>query len=337
MPLLGNGYTPGGAAGLELEYITRRAFIPELIVSCYQSSPTIAAALANAKTAMGGISGVTIPAQGSPMTTTQWAGFGGNFNQPSYQQGIWNLEFNMALAITPISFVGPEALIQDQHAVIPRIQAVMNDATNNMVQTFSTSLLNSTGTDTLQWQGLPIAIDDGTNGTNYGGLSRTTYPWLQSAVTANMGAAMTRVLVLRNIAKVIQTGSEMPNFGVCGLATWYNLAVDYVNNEHYEIMPNGASFDKLSNGAQSAFTAVTVSGVPIFADPQCPEGTLYLWNTNYLALYLHHMCRFDFTGFYSTMPNYQLGYVGAVCTAGQLVNAKPQTCGRFAGYTYPTL
>jgi hypothetical protein len=337
MPILGTGIVPSGAQGTELQYITRRAFIPELIVSAYQATPTLAAALANSKTAMGGISGVTVPVQGAALVTTQWSGFAGTFNQPSYQQGIWNIEFNLALAITPIAFVGPEALVQDEHAVIPRIHAVMNDATNNMVATFTTSLFTSTGTDPTQWQGLPCAIDDGTNAATYGGLSRTTYTWLKSPVTANMGGAATRLLILRNIAKVYAASSEMPNFGVCGVATWYNLATDYINNEAFRVLPDGQSFDQLDRGAQSGFMAVTVGGVPIFADLNCPEGTLYLWNTHYLALYLHHRTRFDFTGFYSTMGNWQLGFVGAVCTAGQLVNAKPLTCGRFAGYTFPTL
>lgn len=336
MSILGTGMTPAGVVGAELSAITRRAFVPELVVQVYGASPTIAAALMNAKTAMGGISGVTVPAQGAAMTTTQMSGFSGTFSQPAYQAGIVNLEFNLKLAITPISFVGPEALLQDQHAVIPRIHAVMNDAANNMVDTFSTQMFNN-ATDTTQIIGLPAAVDDGTNAATYGGQSRSTNTWLKSAVTANMAGNPTRQTIMRNIAKTFSVGSELPNFGVCGVATWLQLSYDFIGVENFRVQPNGLSFDKLDEGAQSAFTALSVAGIPIFADPYCPEGTLYLWNTNYLAMYMHHMARFDFTGFYSTMPNWQLGYVGAVCTALELVNAKPKTCGRFAGYTPATL
>lgn len=332
MATLGTGMVPSGAIGSELTYITRRAFIPEMIVSIYGASPTMAALLANAKTAYGGISGVTVPAQGAALTTPQWSGFSGTFAAPGYQQGIWNLEFNLKLSITPIAFVGPEALVQDMHAVIPRIQAVMNDATNGTVDMFSTSVFNNT-TDTSAFIGLPAAVDDGTNVDSYGGLSRATYTWLKSGYMA-MSAGISRLLVMKNIATTFKNCSEMPNFMVCGIATWYTLAAEFVGTEEFRITPNGASFDQLEGGAKSGFTACSVMGVPVFADPYCPEGTLYAWNTNYLSLYLHHMARFDFTGFQSTLPNWQLGYVGAVCTAGELVNSKPKSCGKFVSYTY---
>ena len=332
MATLGTGIVPSGAIGAELSYITRRAFIPEVINSVYGASPIMAALIANAKTAMGGISGVTVPAQGAAMTSTQWSGFSGTFSAPGYTQGIWNLEFNLKLAITPIAFVGPEALVQDMHAIVPRIQVVMNDATNNMVDAFATAVTSNT-TDTSAFIGIPAAVDDGTNVDVYGGLSRATYTWLKSYYVANRGASPTRALVMQDIASVFKQGSEMPNFGVMGLGTWLALAQEFVGKEEFRVMPNGASFDQLEGGAKSGFVACSVMGVPIFADPYITEGQHILWNTNYFALYLHHMARFDFTGFYSTMPNWQLGYVGAVCTAGELVNAKPKSCGRFLGYT----
>ena len=336
MALTGTGMSPSGAQGTELSYITRRGAIPELVVQIYGGSPTIAATLMNAKVAMGGIAGITQPVQGAALTTTQWSGFSGTFNQPAYQQGIFNLEFNLSLALTPIPFVGPEALIQDQHAIIPRIHAVFNDAGNNMIDTFATSMFNNS-TDLTQIIGLPAAVDDGTNAASYGGLSRSTNTWLKSAVTANMGVAATRQTIMRNIVNTFKTGSEMPNFGVMGAATWLNASYDFMGAENFRVNADGNSFDQLERGAQSAFQAFSVAGVPIFLDTYCPEGTLYLWNTNYLQMHMHHMAKFDFTGFYSTIPNNQLGYVGLVCTALQLVNSKPKSCGRFAGYTAATL
>lgn len=332
MATLGTGMVPSGTLGAELSYITRRAFIPEVVVSVYGASPLMAALIANAKTAMGGISGVTVPAQGAAMTQTQTSGFSGTFSAPGYTQGIWNLEFNLKLYITPIAFVGPEALVQDMHAIVPRIQVVMNDATNNMVDKFATDITTNTS-DTSAFIGLPAAVDDGTNVDSYGGLSRATYTWLKSYYVGSRGAAPTRALVMQDIASVFKQGSEMPNFGICGIGTWLALSQEFVGKEEFRVMPNGASFDQLEGGAKSGFVACSVMGIPIFADPYVAEGTIYYWNTNYLALYLHHMARFDFTGFHSTMPNWQLGYVAAVCTAGELVNSKPRTCGKFAGYT----
>jgi len=77
-----------------------------------------------------------------------------------------------------------------------------------------------------------------------------------------------------------------------------------------------------------------IAGVPIYADPYCPEGELYLLNTDYLSLYIHEKAGFQFTGFESTLPNGQFGYVGAVLTLLQLVNVKPIVHGRFANLNY---
>jgi hypothetical protein len=74
--------------------------------------------------------------------------------------------------------------------------------------------------------------------------------------------------------------------------------------------------------------------VPFYADPYCPEGTLYLVNTNYLSLYLHERAAFSFTGFESTLPNNQLGYVGAILSLLELVDVKCKAHGKFDGLAF---
>ena len=47
MPLLGSGIVPTGALGSELTAVTRRAFVPKLIVqNLYKATPILAASLA---------------------------------------------------------------------------------------------------------------------------------------------------------------------------------------------------------------------------------------------------------------------------------------------------
>jgi hypothetical protein len=75
-----------------------------------------------------------------------------------------------------------------------------------------------------------------------------------------------------------------------------------------------------------------VAGVPIYPDPYCPEGTVYFINSNYLSLYIHEQGSFVFTGFESTLPNWQIGYVGAVLMIAELVSTKPKTMTRVSGY-----
>jgi hypothetical protein len=331
MPQFGTGIVPAsGPIASELTYVTRRAFIPKMVVQIYQASPLIAALLANAQTASGGVSSVSVPVQGQAFVNSQWTDYSGSFNQPQAQQGAFLAEFNMKAIVTPIPFLGMEGAVQMDHAIIPLIEARMNDSTNSMVDAFSNALYNNT-TNAQQMLGLPAAVDDGTNTATYGNINRISNPWWQAKLYTGSGS-LTRVKALQYITGAQKYGSEMPTMGVCGLGTWLTLANDFVGAESYQIQP-GRGFDSDGDRPRSAFRALDVAGVPVYADPYCPEGTVYFINTNYLNLYVHDQAAFAFTGFESLLSNYQLGYIGAVLTIAELVLTKPKTCVKVTGFT----
>ena len=333
MPI-GGGILPatGSSQFNELTYVTRRAFIPKLVVQLYNSTPLMAALIANSQQASGGVSSVTVPVQGAQFVNAQWSDYSGSFNQPSVQQGAYNAEFNLKLMIAPVPFLGMEGAVQQDHAIIPLIEARMNDATNVMMDAMATALYNNT-TNTQQFIGLPAAVS--ASGT-YGNINRSTYSWWQSKSYSAGSVNPTRQNILQYISGTVKNGAEMPSFGVCGFGTWTLLAQDFVGQEQYVITP-GSGFDNDPNGPQAAFRALMVAGVPIYPDPYCPEGTVYFLNTNYLSLYIHEQGSFVFTGFESTLPNWQIGYVGAVLMIAELVNVKPKSMSVVSGYNYLSL
>jgi hypothetical protein len=333
MPI-GGGILPasGSTQFTELTYVTRRAFIPKLVVQLYNSTPLMAALIANSQSASGGVSSVTVPVQGSQFVNAQWSDYSGSFAQPSVQQGAYNAEFNLKLMIAPVPFLGMESAVQQDAAVIPLIEARMNDATNVMMDAMATSLYNNT-TNTQQFTGLPAAVSD--SGT-YGNIDRSTYTWWKSKQYAAGSVNPTRQNILQYISGTVKNGAEVPTFGVCGFGTWTLLAQDYVGQEQYVLTP-GSGFDGDANGPQSGFRALMVAGVPIYPDPYCPEGTVYFLNSNYLSLYIHEQGSFVFTGFESTLPNWQIGYVGAVLMIAELVNTKPKSMTKVTGYNSLTL
>ena len=333
MPI-GGGIVPatGTSQYNELTYVTRRAFIPKLVVQLYNSTPLMAALIANSQSASGGVSSVTVPVQGSQFVNAQWSDYSGSFNQPSVQQGAFNAEFDLKLMIAPVPFLGMEGAVQQDAAIIPLIEARMNDATNVMMDAMATALYTNT-TNNQQFIGLPAAVSS--SGT-YGNISRSTYTWWQSKQYAAGGVNPPRQNILQYISGTVKNGAEMPSFGVCGFGTWTLLAQDFVGQEQYVITP-GHGFDSDSNGPQAAFRALMVAGVPIYPDPYCPEGTVYFLNTNYLSLYIHDQGSFVFTGFESTLPNWQIGYVGAVLMIAELVNVKPKSMTKVTGYNYLSL
>lgn len=321
-----SGIQPTGAQFTEYQAITRRGFVPTMYVQIYNASPTIAGLMQTAKTASGGISSITVPVQGQSLTIPQWVGFDGGFAQPQNIQGIQPAEFNLKGMITPIPFYGMEAAIQSDHAIVPRIEAVFNDATNSTVDVLSQALFNNV-TNAQQLIGFNGAFDDGTNAASYGNINRAASTFWQSKVYNAGGVAATRIKILNYLVGVNKYGSEMPTMAVLGLGTWLNLVADIGGLESYQIQP-GMGFDSDADRPRALFRAVDIGGVPVYADPYCPEGVMYMWNSNYTSLYFHTMANFAFTGFESLLPTYQLGYIGGVVTLLELVCAKPRTTGR---------
>lgn len=335
MAVLGTGIMPAGAIGQELSYITRRAFVPKMVVQIYNSSPLAASFIANSQVARGGASQVSVPVQGAQFVTPQYSDYSGGFTQPAIQQGAYLTEQNLKLLITPIPVLGMESVVQDAHAVVDLAFARMNDAGNAMADTFATAMWSTT-VNTQAFTGLPFAIDDGTNAASYGNLSHTGNAWWNSRVYNAGNVNPTRQNILQYIAGTTKNGAEMPTFGVCGFGTWTLLAQDFVGQEVYNISP-GSAFDNDSDGPRSAFRALMVGGVPIYPDPYATEGTLFLVNSNYINLYIHEMASFAFTGYESTLPNFQVGYVGAVLLVAEVVNVKPKTMSRVGSLNSLTL
>lgn len=332
MPVFGQGIVPAaGAVATELTAITRRAFVPKMVVQIWNSSATMASLLAGSQPAYGGISSVSVPVQGAPLVSGQWAGYDGGFNQPSDLQGIFLTEQDLKLFVVPIPFLGMEGVVQLDHAVIPKIEAKMNDATNLTMDTFSTAIFNNT-TNTQAFTGLPGAVDDGTNMVTYGNINRQQNTWWQSKVYTASGNP-TRQAMLQYIMATVKSAGEKPTFGVCGPGTWTLLAQDFQGLEQFVVTP-GTGFDGQGEGPRSAFEALMVGGVPIYQDQYCPEGTVYFINSNYLNLYVHVAGSFQFTGFESTLPNWQLGYVGALVVIAEMVNVKPKAMSRVSGFNF---
>ena len=334
-PLLGSGIVPAGNLGDELTYLTRRAFIPRMIVQIYKSSPLISALLANAQMAGGGVNAVTVPVQGVAYTTAAWGDYTGSFAQPPVTQGAYNAQFNLKLLITPVPFLGMEGFVQVDHSIVPIIDARMNDATYQTIDTLATALYNNGGStnNAQQLVGLPGAVDDGTNATTYAGITRSAAnSWWRAQYTASIGGGMfTRDFLLTYINQLVKATGEAPTFGICGFGTWTSFARDFTDSERYNYSV-GKSPGKNAE-ASAHFRALDVAGVPLYADPYLAEGTVYLLNTRYLSLYLHKMGAFAFTGFESTLPNFQLGSIGAVVTVCELVCTKPKCQSQLTGLT----
>lgn len=336
-PILGTGIIPSDAVGTQLADITRRAFVRRLVVQIYQQTPLLSALISNCEDADGGISSVTVPVQGSSLVSHQWGGFSGSFATPTNQTGVQDANFNLTLSMIPVPFYAMEGALQINHAVVNLLKARMNDARNVGADAWSTALYNNVS-NTQAIVGLPAAVDDGTNAPTYGGITRSSNTFWNSKVYNANSSAPTRNTVLQYLTGVAKyAGGEMPNFAVCGMGTWLQLSQDFTSLEQYLQTPDRAFADNPRSGPNALFTSIRVGNVPVFPDPYCPEGSMYILNTRYLQMYMHTAARFAFSGFYSLIPNGMLGYLGVIVSLLQLVNAKPAANGYVKNLTYVSI
>ena len=326
MAQLGVGIVPSGAIGAELSAVTRRAFIPDLVVQIYKATPTLSILMRNAQRAKGGVSQMTVPVQGGQFVNFSWSDYSGTFPQPSVQTAAQNAEFNLKLGVCPIPFMGMEALIQSSEVVIPLLKARMADAKTVMVQSLSSSLFsnNSAVVGQTVINGLPEAYDDGTNVTTYGGINRSTAGnsfWKSTLVTGAGGVLSRSSFIKYLVQATTVAGGESPDFVIMAPGDWTTLMTDFQAYERYDTTPKSQyRTDDLQN---SGFRGIMLGDTPIFMDPFLSNGTAYFINSRYLALYLSEDAPFAFSGFYSAIPNLQIANVGVVIVALNLVCTKP--------------
>jgi hypothetical protein len=321
---LGTGYLPSGALGNQLSYITRRAILPKAVVQIWNASPLVCALLANAEKEAGGVDSITANVQYAQLTQPQWTGFQGNFNSAQIVAGVQPAAWTFCAMVCPIPVLLTELLIQEKQKIQNLLSLRFNDAGNAIRDALGQALFNNT-TNTSQILGLPAAIDDGTVVASYAGINRSTNTWWQSKRYNAGSVNPTRALILQYLLGVTKQQGEKPMFGVVNAGTWGLLAQDFLGLERY--IPNEGNMGKYL----SAFSAVEVAGVPIYMDPYCPEGTLYLINTNYLTMRVHEQADFEFEDFVPMTPVNQLSYVGVIYMLLALINTKPKANGQVFG------
>lgn len=322
MPVYGSGIVPAsGSVTNELNAVTRRAFIPKMVVQIYKAAPMLNIAMRNAQRARGGLSQVTVPVQGSSFVSFNWTGYSGTFPQPSVVPAANQAQWNISVGTVPISLLGMESLVQSTEAVIPLVKARMADAKTVAVQSISTAFFGSAGADPLAINGLLDVYDDGTSVATYGGLNRSSATYWKStkystSITPGRQTMLTRIMQLTYLA-----GGEAPDLIIMSMADWTTLMTDFLSLEQFTTTPSSRYGN--DDAINAGFRCLMLGNTPILADPFCPTGKAFLINTKYLGLYVSEDANFGWSGWHSLVPNNQLGNIGVVVIGMALVCTKP--------------
>jgi len=308
---------------------------------------------------------------------TAFSTTGGPFNgMDTFSTAATNNTRQMSFLITGYS----------QSIVIPGIEAAVNGNTESQVIKLLTakmdeakiSMADGIGTELYgfglgkAFDGLGNIIDDGTNAATYGGLSRTTYPFLKADVTAVTNGVLTLSYISSEFdnASAASSTSESPTFGLTSKAIWtyFEGLMQPMLSARYEAT-SVKGYDRIDGktpphgsvpmrntelSAAGGFISISWRGRPVYADDKATAGTFFWVNDNYLDFAVQHTPELrdiggtveKMEGFYADVPFpsafqfrdmmssiNQLGEVGVVILLGNVIDRQPRRNGKLTGIT----
>jgi len=275
---------------------------------------------------------------------------------------------------------------QYQSIVIPGIEAAVNGNTESQVIKLLTakmdeakiSMADAIGTELYgfglgkAFDGLGNIVDNGTNAPTYGGLSRTTYPFLDADVTSVANGTITLSYLsseFDNVSAASST-SESPTLGLTTKSIWtlveglmqpmlsarYEATAVQGYNRVDGKTPMGTNAPMGSSEVSGAggFISLTWRGRPFVADDKATSQTFFWINEKYLHFAVQRSAELrdisstveSMAGFYEDVPFpsafqfrdlmssiNQLGQVGVVILLGNLIDEQPRRNGKLIGIT----
>lgn len=217
--------------------------------------------------------------------------------------------------------------------------------------------------------GLGALVDDGTSVASLGGLTRATYPQINSTVTASGGTiSLSKLATLFDAVSAAGIESEEPTLGATTKVVWSlveQLLFPSVRSNYDVLVPvRGATGQMVSREALkgvAGFTALSYRGVPIIKDDAATSGVFFLLNENYLKWHGRTMVPKEYEGHIekislgtadtqegvSAAPYETYGFffqpeqmvinqgslIGRIWVFGQMCTAQPRRHGKLTGIT----
>lgn len=291
-----------------------------------------------------------------------------NVSQLATKQRI---SYDMRATRQPIALSGMDLSANDPSdtQVTDLLTVSLEETEQELVDYFGTLFYGTgTGNSNKDVLGLGAHIDDGTDVTTIGGLSRTTYPVLNSTRTASGGTLTLALLATLHSSISSGTGKSSPTAMSSNETVWdlYETLLTPIVRESYQLMGtmklgingNGMSAGEGLQGTQG-FTALSYRGIPWFRDEKATTQNIFMINEQWLDWYgwnahpstgykpvslgstqidstyaepgLSDFHGFNFSGL-KNPPN-QFSVIGDLVLLGNLMGWQPRRQGRLTGVT----
>jgi len=211
------------------------------------------------------------------------------------------LSFGPSLVMQTIAISDAERSINENNmrAAVRLVEQKMDAAQESLRLRFAAGVYSAGGGNNIY--GLENIVDNGANTASYGGVTRSTNPWVNAQVYAAAGGTIALDTVSQAIDAASAGGiaSETTDFAVTTSPVWTLLESLFqpTNQGRYVTTSSDIAQDatrsdapseiRLSAGMSAAggFTGMAYRAASFYKDDSASIGTLYLLNSNYLNLY----------------------------------------------------
>jgi len=287
------------------------------------------------------------------------------------KDNVVKISYDMRGARNPIAVSGFDATANavGQTQITDMVKEAVEWSTIELANLVGTLIYGTgTGNSNKDFIGLGAIVDDGTDVTTLGGLSRTTYSVLNATRTASGGA-----LTLGKMATLysaVSSGSNLssPTIGVSNETVWdlYETLLNPTVRESYSMtgpLYVGARGTGVQRQAglegQAGFVALSYRGVPIVRDEKATAQNLFFLNENWIQWYgwkpadvtnyksigmtseaveglYEEQPMSNFTGFSWSgwrLPTNSMGMIADFVVMGNATTFQPRRQGRLTGIT----
>lgn len=247
------------------------------------------------------------------------------------------------------ALAGDELSVADtEDKVLSLVSATLESDTQDMADDLGTIIYaDGTGNSSKDPLGLAALVDDGTNVSTIGGLSRTTYTTLQSTVTAS-GGTLT-LAKMDTLYMAVKSGTIAPTLFP---------TTESVYNYYGELLRPQERINKdvgTTKGLKSGtgFTGLDYVGKGVIPDEKCTSGVLFALNENFIDWYalpafgakpVAYKSQIEGNDYDAPIglgfswsdwikPANSFSFVGHMYCGGQLVGTNPKRQGKLTGIT----
>lgn len=303
--------------------VVRHYIEPTITDVVYQGSPFTYRLYKGNRRVQSGSPHIEIPMMYADLASGGWYG-AWDVITATPTETVQNMYFDWKQLTVPVILDETTLFKANTANAIANIVVLQSEqARMRMRNLLATAVVTSTGSDSKQILGLPIAVDS--TGT-YGGLSRSTYSWLAS--TEDASTAALGLPALNSHFNNVSEGGRHPSIILSNTAhyeAFWALGTAYVQQD---MGPTGRDEQLFSAG----FSNALFNGVPWVRDPNIANdgatgrSPIFMLNEDYFDLYVGEGQDFTMSEF--RRPVNQKVYVSELDWRGALVCRNPARQGK---------